>query len=106
MTFIFHLPSHHKEKKHNINFNSPSLAHLENSGVILLDGTPPLQKIKQELVEFQRQAYRVCHFKVCDEITKKQAYFKTAPRSASRSLASPWSSPEQGIMSASVYLKP
>lgn len=49
-----------------------SLAHLENSGVILLEGIPPLS---------------------------------TAPRSASRSLASPWSSPapEQGMMSASVY---
>lgn len=49
-----------------------SLAHLENSGVILLEGIPPL---------------------------------RTAPRSASLSLASPWSSPapEQGMISASVY---
>ncbi len=57
-------------------------------------------------IQHKGQVYRfvVCHFKVCDEIIS--TYFKTAPRSASRSLASPWSSPEQGMMSASVYLKP
>lgn len=38
------------------------------------------------------------------KLEKHSTYFKTAPRSASLSLASPGSSPVQGITSASVYL--
>lgn len=38
------------------------------------------------------------------KLEKYSTYFKTAPRSASLSLASPGSSPVQGITSASVYL--
>lgn len=42
---------------------------------------------------------------VAVSLAVRQSYLSTAPRSASRSLASPWSSPapEQGMMSASVY---
>lgn len=40
----------------------------------------------------------------CSNLERHDTYFKTAPRSASLSLASPGSSPVQGIMSASVYL--
>ena len=95
----------------------PSLAHLENSGVMRVLGGPSLEERqrKNKVSPKGRQdgPERGCWvhpaagppFPFSHPSTPcAHTCFRTAPRSASLSLASPGSSPVQGMTSASVYL--